>query len=215
MATVRPRAGAGLKVLVGASLACASLLAGCGGTSSPPVGSSVPPPQPVAARPTPAGSNPDIGKAAVQSTPRRTQSVVSSSRVQKGRRSRTRAIDEGSAPRVQFNPCTLVRRPEAEAILRGPIASVVEAPLGPTCIYTLAASKKDITVAVEEVGIAQARNQMRKPNVVHVRGRQAYCGRLGNPMLFAPVADGRVLNVTAPCAVARRFAAVALGRLGA
>jgi hypothetical protein len=34
-------------------------------------------------------------------------------------------------------------------------------------------------------------------------------------MLFVRVAAGRVLNVTAPCSIARQFAAVAVSRLAA
>jgi hypothetical protein len=123
-------------------------------------------------------------------------------------------IEEGS-PGAPLNPCTLVSRAEAEAIVGGRIQGMVEAPLGPTCIYKLRSPKKDITLAVEAIDLAQARRQLRKPNAVRVRGRRAYCGRLGAPRLFATVARGHVLSVAAPCGIAQHFAAQALRRLAA
>ena len=42
-----------------------------------------------------------------------------------------------------------------------------------------------------------------------------FCGQLGTQMLFMPLPSGEVLNITAPCSVAQRFASVALSRLAA
>jgi hypothetical protein len=56
---------------------------------------------------------------------------------------------------------------------------------------------------------------MKQRKAVDVSGHQAYCGKLGTQMLFVPLAGGKVLNVTAPCGVAQRLAALALPRLQA
>jgi hypothetical protein len=48
-----------------------------------------------------------------------------------------------------------------------------------------------------------------------VGARKAYCGSLGSQMLYVPLTGGRVLHVTASCAVAQRFAALALSHLAA
>jgi hypothetical protein len=44
---------------------------------------------------------------------------------------------------------------------------------------------------------------------------RAYCGHLGMQLLLVPLSGRQTLTVSAPCAVARQFAAAALGRLGA
>jgi hypothetical protein len=48
---------------------------------------------------------------------------------------------------------------------------------------------------------------------VSVADRQAYCGVHGAPMLYLPLAQGRVLSVSAQCDVAKRFASTAVPRL--
>ena len=114
-----------------------------------------------------------------------------------------------------LNPCKLVSISEARSIVRGEIAAQTEAPLGPTCIYRAASAKRTVTMAIETVGLSQAVHEMRGRTAVSVAGHNAYCGKLGTQMLFARVGDGQVLNVTAPCEVAMRFAALALARLTA
>jgi hypothetical protein len=104
---------------------------------------------------------------------------------------------------------------EAQAITGGAITGRIDAPLGPTCIYKVGGSKGDITLAVESMSYATVTQQMTHKNSLLVQGRHAYCGRLGAQMLFVPLTGGRVLNVTAPCAIAQRFARTALSRLAA
>jgi hypothetical protein len=72
-----------------------------------------------------------------------------------------------------------------------------------------------VTLAIESMSFSQATHQMHKRSPVSINGRVGYCGRLGAQMLFLPLSQGRVLNVTAPCAQARRFATVALTHLAA
>lgn len=57
--------------------------------------------------------------------------------------------------------------------------------------------------------------QLSSRKAIVVAGRHAYCGRLGTQMLLVPLGKGELLNVTAPCAVAQRFAAYALSHLAA
>lgn len=113
------------------------------------------------------------------------------------------------------NPCRLVSLSEAKAITGGAIAASREAPLGPTCVYKLADSKSDITLNVEAASVAKATAHMSKRQQVTVHGHRGYCGTLGASMLYVPLAGAQVLHVTAPCSVAQRFAALALGRLAA
>ena len=51
------------------------------------------------------------------------------------------------------------------------------------------------------------------PPAVTVSGHRAYCGHLGTQILLVPLPDGQMLSVSAPCAVARQFAAAAMNRL--
>jgi hypothetical protein len=135
--------------------------------------------------------------------------------VQKATPTPTTSHDDAAAPPTQFNPCTLVSVAEAQTIVGSELTGRIEAPLGPTCIYKLSSSKPGITVTVESLSLSQVTRNMARPKTLIVGSRRAYCGRLGAEMLFAPLAKGRVLNVTAPCAIARRFAALALTRLAA
>ena len=120
-----------------------------------------------------------------------------------------------------FNPCTLVTLAEARTITRGMITGRVEAPLGPTCIYRssgVKASKthfpRDITLAIEAFS-NQASGLKPKRSRVVIAGHHGYCEKLGAQMVVLPLPGSQVLNVTAPCVIAQRFAAVALKRLPA
>jgi hypothetical protein len=211
-----------------------ALLAGCGGGSSatnasaPQAGaqtttqhtttlqSTTHRTTPLKARQTPAQSSPDVGTAHSQTS--RTAHRSETSKVTRGHGVQKAQVtpsskDDSPVVAVRLNPCTLVSVSEAEAITGGPIAGRIEAPLGPTCIYRRAGSKTNITLAVEATSFASVTHGMTKPTKVLVKGRSAYCGKLGAQMLFVPLPDGTVLNVTAPCAVAQRFAATALSRL--
>jgi hypothetical protein len=116
---------------------------------------------------------------------------------------------------AQTNPCRLVSKAQAQAILGRPIADPQEASLGPTCIYEPLGSKRFTTLTVESIDFAKLRGEIRNLKRVGLGGRAAaYCGDFGEPTTFVPLAHGRVLNVTAPCAVGVRFAARALPRLG-
>jgi hypothetical protein len=211
--------------LLGATI---GLLAGCGGSSTPKR-------TPQRAAQTPAQSNADAGTAYAQvrggggPAPTSSRTAASAQRTQSGIVARVQGPtveharptptqsndDRSSAPPAAFNPCSLVSVSEAHAITGIAIAGRTEAPLGPTCVYKLSGSKASITLAVESLNLSQVAHQLTRAQTVIVGSRRAYCGRLGTPMLFAPVIRGRVLNVTAPCAIAQRFATLALGRLAA
>jgi hypothetical protein len=115
-----------------------------------------------------------------------------------------------------INPCRLVTAPEARSITAGQITGITEAPLGPTCIYhSTKAKSPSITMTVEVMKLAQVTQKLSGKAQFTIKSHPAYCGKLGTPMLFVPLANGQVLNVVAPCSVAREFASVALGRLAA
>jgi hypothetical protein len=205
----------------------ASVLAACGSSSLTQEAGQ-------RARQTPAQSGPDIGTSAAQighragtsaaqiahrAGSRPDSSNVSVGRTEKGKA--TSASNDGVSDiaRSAFNPCTLVSMKEAQSIVGGSITDRFEAPLGPTCVYKMAGTKSLITLAVESLNLSQIRHEMTKPQPLAL-GRhgafRAYCGRLGQQMLFAPLSTrGEVLNVTAQCPIAQRFAALALTRLEA
>jgi len=121
--------------------------------------------------------------------------------------------DSGNGRATGQNPCMVVSKAEAQAIINRPIAAPQEAPLGPTCIYRPLGNKTLITLAVESVDFAKVRPHIRHDIRVVIAGRTAYCGDYGRPTTFVPLANGRVLTVTAPCAVGTRFAKKALSQL--
>jgi hypothetical protein len=110
-------------------------------------------------------------------------------------------------------PCSLVTRAQAKAIVGAPILEPLQAPQGPTCIYRTKSGKPYITVVVQTVDFAKLRKQIHNARTVSVASRTAYCGTYGKPMLFLPVAGGRVLSIAAPCGMAQRFAAKAAPHL--
>jgi hypothetical protein len=95
------------------------------------------------------------------------------------------------------------------------IAASAEAPLGPTCIYKATGSQPGVTLAVGPVASSQAARSLPHRKPVVVGDRRGYCGRLGTEQLIVPLAHGQILNVTAPCGIAQRFAAEALSHLAA
>jgi hypothetical protein len=232
-----PRQNRRLKIRLIASVCgcfAAIVVVGCGGSSSSNVPAQKAPTQ--QARPTPGQSNADVGDAKPQqthgqsaqggSTRNRTHSskppsdaAVTSPQPARPHRARPTpsTSNDGVSPTApkRLNPCTLVSTSEAQAITGETITGRAEAPLGPTCIYKVRGAASEITLAVESGGLSQARHHMTEPSRVAVRGRQGYCGKLGTETLLVPLGSGRLLNVTAPCSVAQRFAALALGRLQA
>ncbi|HWY18964.1 MAG TPA: hypothetical protein VNY27_09680 [Solirubrobacteraceae bacterium] len=112
------------------------------------------------------------------------------------------------------NPCKLVSKAQAQAIVGVPIATPQEAPLGPTCIYQARGGKETITVAVESLEFAKIRSKIHGTMRATMGGHTAYCGDYGRPTTFVPLTQGKVLNVSAPCAIGTRFAEQALRRLG-
>jgi hypothetical protein len=143
--------------------------------------------------------------------------------VHKGSHSPAPARGVGTAPNDEVNasgaktsnPCTLVSRSEAEAIVGKPVSQPVEAPQGPTCIYKPQDAKSFITVAVESANFSKVKPQAQLHGRISVTvgGHIAYCGTIGNQMLIVPLSSGKFLAVTAPCPVAASFATKALNRL--
>jgi hypothetical protein len=121
--------------------------------------------------------------------------------------------DSGQSKASGANPCALVSRVEAQAIIGKPIATPQEAPLGPTCIYQRLDAGSTVTIDVESVDFAKLRSLIRNRARVAVAGRTAYCGDYGRTTTFVPLGAHRMLSIAAPCAVGVRFAAKAIPRL--
>lgn len=217
---IKPNALAGICCIAGA------LLAGCG-SSSPGTA------QTEQGRQTPLMSSPDTGSAHQQSGhPRAALGQLPSggsssaagangSRVPSGKVAKARLTpdtsndDKTTAGDKPLNPCKLVSLSEAQAISGGAITRMAEAPLGPTCIYSGTSHAAGVTLAVETEGFGQATRNMSARKRVVISGHRSICGRLGTQMLFVPLDRYRLLNVTAPCGIAQRFATLAVGRLSA
>lgn len=193
------------------------------------------------ARRTPAPSNADIGSAAPQTTTTRSHRreretagahaqgrarghrsaphavrtrrdpVVRLRRIERARATPAAAADDQtSTPNPTINPCHLVTAGEARSITSGRVQGALEAPLGPTCVYSPRPPQTtEITLAVESLKLPAAAKHARTT----VAGHPGYCPHLGTQMLFVPLGDGQMLNIVAPCPVAKRFAALALHRL--
>jgi hypothetical protein len=120
--------------------------------------------------------------------------------------------NEPTATAEPAQPCRLVSRSEAAAILKGSV-SVSEGLQGPSCIYTSRDSTLQVAVAVENASLSNLRNRPDKASRVQVGDRTGWCLRYGSGSVEVPLSDGRVLDVSGPCAAAVRFAALALNRV--
>jgi len=123
------------------------------------------------------------------------------------------SADSGRGKVTGQNPCTFVSKAQAQAIVGRPIDALVEAPLGPTCIYQSPGAKSAITLTVESIDLTKIQPHIRNRRRVKVEGRTAWCGDYGQPMTLVPLAGRRVLDITAPCAIGIRFAVIAMPRL--
>jgi hypothetical protein len=106
-----------------------------------------------------------------------------------------------------------VTKAQAGAIVGAPLQDPLEAPQGPTCIYRSRDGKRFVTLAVQPVAFSKLKRQMHQRRQVAVSNKTAFCGMLGQPILYVPLSGSRVLSVAAPCQVARKFAARAVQRL--
>jgi hypothetical protein len=207
---------------IGAAAAVALVLSGCGGSASTTPTLAVK----QVGRPTPAQSNPDSPPSSIdagssatamdeatapRSASRSTDGTSGATAIQRSRPSDI-PDDGDDHPLAAMNPCTLVTRGEAQTAVRTAIASIAEAPLGPSCIYRLGGTRS-ITLSVQMAQFASVSNQLQRKHRLVVRGRTAYCGRLGNEMLYVRLPQDRVLNVVAPCDVAAALAAKAVAKL--
>jgi hypothetical protein len=111
------------------------------------------------------------------------------------------------------NPCALVTRTQAQAILGGRLLDPVVAPQGPTCIFRDRSGQSFATISLQPVTIERLRRQAHRLKAVSVAGHDAYCGVNGAPVLYLPVAGGRTLTVSAQCEIAMRLAARAVPQL--
>lgn len=118
-----------------------------------------------------------------------------------------------SKPGSRFTPCNLVTPAQARSILGAPVKEPVEAPQGPTCIYQTERGESFVTLAVQSGRLNGLKKEMRSPRPVDIASRPAYCGMHGQPTLYVSLGGGSVLNVAAPCSIARRFAAQAVASL--
>jgi hypothetical protein len=121
--------------------------------------------------------------------------------------------DSGNGTATVQNPCTLVSKSEAQAIIGGPIATPQEAPLGPTCIYQPLGAKSPVTIAVESIDFAKVSPLIHHRIRVTVADHTAYCGDYGRATTFVQLKGGRVLNIAAACSIGAQFATKALPRL--
>lgn len=121
--------------------------------------------------------------------------------------------EPGGTAEKPFNPCTLVSRAEARTILGTRVRAPMTASQGPTCIYRRRHGGPGVTLAVESQSLQRIVGHSRSLARVRVHGHAGRCVKYGSVMMYVPLAGGRVLNVTAACPIAARFAAKALPRL--
>jgi Protein of unknown function (DUF3558) len=123
--------------------------------------------------------------------------------------------DQRDAPARQegANPCALVTKAQAQAVLGTRLLDPLVAPQGPTCIFRDRSGQSFATISYQPVAFDRLRRQTHRLKAVAVADRTAYCGVNGAPVLYLPLAGGRTLSVSAQCEIARRLARHAVPRL--
>jgi hypothetical protein len=116
-------------------------------------------------------------------------------------------------PQTRFTPCGLVSAAQAREIVGAPVQQPFEAPQGPTCIYRSQSGRSFVTVAVQSASFARIKARMEQRRTVALSGHRAYCGSYGQPMLYVPLAGGKLLTIGARCGLASEFARRALPHL--
>jgi hypothetical protein len=109
-----------------------------------------------------------------------------------------------------IQPCQLVRRGEAAAIL-GSGTTAAERPQGPTCVYSNAG--RTVTLAIEDNSVKQLTAGARKATKVKVGGKTGWCIRYQSTAVIVGISEGRVLRADGPCQAGVRFVSKALRHL--
>src|SRR5262249_53165681 len=81
---------------------------------------------------------------------------------------------------------------------------------GPTCIYSPAGSKPEMTVAIEQSDLQGLRHRAARATQMTVGSRAGWCLSYGSTSVVVELSEGRVLRVTGPCSLGARLAARAL-----
>jgi len=158
----------------------------------------------------PKASSPHAAKAA----PRAHDPVTTSAKPSRARLTENGPNDEFNATGAKpVNPCKLVTRADARAIVGRPIVRAWQAPQGPTCIYQVRGAKSYITLALQKTNFAAVKKHARTLSQATVRGRATSCLKLGTTMTVARLSGGREIQITASCPIGKRFASRALTRL--
>lgn len=111
-----------------------------------------------------------------------------------------------------LNPCTLVTLSAAQGVVHA-IGSATEAPLGPTCIFKRLDAKRSITLSVGPMSFAKVTEGIKNSTPVTVGKYSGVCGTRGPETLYLSLGSNRVLNVIAPCDIAKALAAIAASNL--
>jgi hypothetical protein len=140
--------------------------------------------------------------------------VSTATKPQRARLTEDGPSDEFNATGAKpVNPCKLVTRADARAIVGRPIVKAWRAPQGPTCIYQVRGAKSYITLALQKTKFAAVKKHARTLSHATVRGRATSCLKLGTTMTVARLSGGREIQITASCPIGKRFASKALTRL--
>jgi hypothetical protein len=123
--------------------------------------------------------------------------------------------DSGGGANGPTNPCSLVSQAQASAFTGKSIGKPHVAPLGPTCVYSETGGRTEVTMALELAAFAKVKPHIHALSQVSVAGHVGYCGVYGTPIVYVPMAQDRLLSISAPCSVGTKFAAAAMPKLGA
>lgn len=121
--------------------------------------------------------------------------------------------DSGSGATGSTNPCRLVSQSQASSFTGKSIGKPRLAPLGPTCVYQELGGKTEVTMALQLAAFAKLKPHIHDLSTVTIAGHTGYCGIYGTSIMYVPMAQDRLLSISAPCSVGTKFAAAALPKL--
>lgn len=205
-----------------AAIFALTLLAACGGSSSPHAGTATASPSPAGPPVQPSASQASSGKrrpsggrhsGGRKGTANGPDPVSRSKRPAHAPRTGEKSEVRRTSDPLDVDPCRLVSRSEAQAIVRMAVARPELGLQGPTCIYPVRRLDQPITLSLQRVSLPAMTRLGRHVVRTAVSGRKAVCLDYGGAKLLVPLSTGAVLSVGAPCPIAQHLAATALRRL--
>ena len=115
-----------------------------------------------------------------------------------------------AAGATAINPCSLITARQVRAITHEKVKKKVLAPQGPTCIFYFANGRPEITLSIQSGKFTMFAATLQHRRHMFVGRHSAYCGTIGQSLLYVSLPRHQILTISASCVVAKQIAAIAV-----